>query len=381
MEPLRNIMLAAQYVKIYSKSNFWRRGMRLEQCIRQLREEGHLPYLISSLKNIKYLTGFAGSYGYLLLADDKTFFISDSRYEEYAQSILPSGVTFILQQKDIYTEIKKLCAASPVQKLFLEEHSVPLSSYFELARELSGIELLPGGDVVNRLRIVKDESEIELLRRAAQLTDECVTHLVNTIRLGITEWDIAVEIEYFYRTRGAAGTSFETIVASGAGSSMPHYKTSMTKKIEHGDAILIDMGCMLDGYNSDITRTFFMGEVPQGLDDVYSIVYQAQAAGVKAVCAGALCGDVDLAARSVIAAAGFGERFGHSTGHGVGLDVHEFPAVKKDGAAVLEPGSVITVEPGIYIPGEGGVRIEDMVLVARGGCEVLTHSSRELLVL
>ena len=354
--------------------------MRINKLRKKLSENGLFPFLVSDLKSIRYLTGFSGSYAYILVCEDKTFFISDSRYEEYARSILPPSVEFRLQKTDIYDSIKKLAKERGIGGLYLENHSVPLSVYGELKARIKGLKIRPGGDAVNEIRMQKDESEIGLLRKAAGITDLCMRHISGLIRPGVPEWDIAVEIEYFYRKNGCRKTSFDTIVASGKGSSMPHYETSMTKRIEHGDMVLIDMGCEYLGYNSDLTRTVFVGRIDPLFEKIYSIVLRAQASAIARTRPGVTTGVLDSVARGVISSEGYGDYFGHSLGHGLGLEVHELPAVKS-GDFKLKKNMVITIEPGIYIPGSGGVRIEDMVLVTDRGCEVLTGADREIAIL
>jgi Xaa-Pro aminopeptidase len=223
--------------------------MRLNRLKKILSREEKLPYFIPSLINITYLTGFQGSFAYLVVDEDRSFFISDSRYEEYARSILPPSVVFILQEDAFSETLKKAVRRTGKRKLFLEEHSLTLSNYLLMKRDLRGIRLVPGGDMVNHLRMVKDEDEISSIRKAAEITDACVKHLMGLIKPGIIEWDIAVEIEYFYRKNGCSKASFDSIVASGKGSSMPHYATSMVKRIERGDVLLLDMGCIYNGYN------------------------------------------------------------------------------------------------------------------------------------
>ncbi len=353
---------------------------RIKKIQKLLLQKKQFPYLVASLINIKYCTGFEGSYAYLIYFEDETVFISDSRYEEYALMILPKNVRFILQQKDFFKSLLSLLKEKKIKKLFLEEHSITLSQYKMIKNECKGIALNYGGDVINELRSIKDEDEIETIKKAARITDACFHHILTIIKPGITEWDIAVEIEYYYKKHGCQGTSFETIVASGAGSSMPHYKTG-TKKIKAGEPVLIDMGCIFNGYCSDMTRTVFIKSIPNGIKTIYYIVKEAQQRAVDAVKPGLITNKLDSIARDFIAAKGYGDLFGHSLGHGVGLDVHEIPAVKHNGAVALKKGMVITVEPGIYIPKKAGIRIEDMVLVTSLGHEVLTKSTKELIIL
>lgn len=354
--------------------------MRLKKLVRVLKKNNVLPYLITDLVNIRYLTGYAGTYAALVVDRDRSWFISDSRYEEYARSILPRGVEFVLQKTDFLDALKGVMKGIGCRELFLEEHSLVFSIYRAMKKRLRGVKLSPGGDHANTARMIKDEDEIAVLRKAARITDGCVDHLKKMIKPGVSEWDIAVEIEHYYRTNGCRKTSFDSIVAAGPGSSMPHYATSMTKKAKAGEALLIDMGCEYQGYNSDLTRTMFVHSIGPALEKIYRVVQRAQEAAVMAVRPGITVGKLDAVARDIITEAGYGEQFGHSLGHGIGLEVHELPAIRK-GDLALKKGMAITIEPGIYLPGIGGVRIEDMVVVTAAGREVLTKSSKDIIIL
>lgn len=354
--------------------------MRMKKLIRALKKKGALPYLVTDLVNVRYLTGYFGTYAYLVVASGRSYFISDSRYEEYARSILPPSIEFVIQKNGLADALKSILKKIGAKELFIEEHSTVLSLYHSLKRDIRGVRFSPGGDEINSIRMVKDDDEIEILRKAARITDACVEHLKGVIRPGITEWDIAVEIEHFYRSNGCRKSSFDCIIAAGPGASMPHYATSMDKKVRAGEAVLIDMGCEYRGYNSDLTRTMFVHSIDPALEKIYRIVLQAQEAAVRAVRPGVTTGRLDDIARDIISDAGYGENFGHSLGHGIGMEVHEIPAVKK-GDLKLKKNMVITIEPGIYLPGTGGVRIEDMVAVTAAGHEVLTASSKDIIII
>ncbi|MDA3901438.1 MAG: Xaa-Pro peptidase family protein [Spirochaetes bacterium] len=354
---------------------------QIDRLRKILDSAGLFPYLLFDLKNILYLTGFKGSSGYLLVDRDNAWFITDSRYEEYARSLLnDSGIEFILQNRTFIDEVINLSDQMRWKTIYVEDHSVTLENYNLLSDSLNP-DIIGAGNVCRDLRVVKDDREIELLQKAAKLTDDCFEHLCTYIRPGITEWDVAVELEHFYRTHGSTGSSFSPIVASGANSSMPHYETSMQKKIAPGDTLLIDMGCIYEGYNSDLTRTVFLGNVNEKMQQIYSIVNQARQLAIDSVATGVTTGTLDSIARKVISGGGYNDYFNHSLGHGVGLDVHEHPRVKGEDDFVLPANSVITIEPGIYIPGLGGVRIEDLVQVTDNGPVVLSRSSREIRIL
>lgn len=355
--------------------------MRLLAIQKLLIEKNSCPYIIFSLKNIAYLTGFKGSNGYLIIDKEDIFFITDSRYQEYAESILPKKVKFILQNGSFTDTLKTLADKFSDNTVYLEKHSITLSLYETLIKETPNISYKTSEDYVNQMRIIKDENEIDVLKKAAQITDNCVEHLKSYIKPGITEWDVAIEIEYFYKKNGCRKTSFDSIVASGAGASMPHYTPSMTKKIRSGEMVLIDMGCEYNGYNSDLTRTLFVGSITKEFEEVYQVVSNAQQKAINLVKEGMKTSELDNIAREVISNAGYGKYFGHSLGHGIGIDVHELPAVNSNGEYVLQENVIISIEPGIYLPKKGGVRIEDMVRITKTGCEVLTKSSKEIIIL
>jgi Xaa-Pro aminopeptidase len=355
--------------------------MRTDSIKALLTNEGLCPFLTTNLVSIRYITGFDGSYAQLLFIDGEFHLITDGRYAEYAHEILGDSCRIHIQNGDGALIIRGILSEKKEPRLFVEQNSIVVSAFRHLEETLSGVTLLDAGDCIDRARMIKDESEISILREAAAIADSCVGHLTQFIRHGMTEWDISVEIEHFYRTHACRKTSFDTIVASGEGSSMPHYIPSMKKKIEPDAPLMIDMGCLYNDYNSDLTRTFFVDSVPDDFEKIYDTVLDAQTAAVAAVAPGKTCGELDAVARDIIAAAGFGENFNHSLGHGVGLQVHELPALRKGSDLVLTPGCIVTVEPGIYIPRRGGVRIEDMVLVTETGFEVLTHFSKDPMVL
>jgi Xaa-Pro aminopeptidase len=354
--------------------------MRLKKLVRLLAKNSLMPCLITDLINIRYLTGFTGSHAYMLITASGIYFISDSRYEEYARSILPRNITFIRQEGPVNEVLKPLLVKSGTKKLFIEDTPVSVGFYEAVKRGLRGISVKPAPPLVKDIRMIKEPGEIEILRKAAAITDRCFSHILKTAGPGMTEWELSLEIEMFYKRNGCRRNSFDTIAASGAGSSMPHYETSMKKKIRKGDVLLIDMGCEYEGYNSDLTRTVFMGSVDPFMRKIYGIVAEAQTRAIAAVKSGAALRDVDRKARGFIERAGYGENFGHSLGHGFGLEVHEAPALK-DTDGKLKSGMTVTIEPGIYVPGRGGVRIEDMVLVTADGREVLTRSSKKIITI
>lgn len=353
---------------------------RILKLRKSLSESDKYPYLISDIVNIKYLTGFNGSYAYIIVGKKYTCFITDSRYEEAASGLIDSKTDLVIQQGDLFKTIKEYLPKNE-KNLYIEEHSSTLSFFTNLKKTLKGVKIIPAGDDVNALRMIKDEEEISILSKAARIADECFLHILEFIKPGAAEWDISNEIEFYFRKNGCRKSAFPSIVASGAGSSMPHYETSMKKKIKYGDTILIDMGCEFSGYNSDLTRTLFSGKIDKNIEKIYAVVRNAQETALAKIRPGMLSGDADALARDVIAQEGYGDFFGHSLGHGVGLEIHELPALKKGGGIKLPVNTVLTVEPGIYLPGRGGVRIEDTCLITENGCEVLTKSPKDFIII
>lgn len=355
--------------------------MRIERLRLKLKEENKFPYVIFSLKNIQYLSNFTGSNALMVIDEEKSFFITDSRYTEYAGSVIPEKMILMTQEKTFSDMLLKIADENSYRQYYFEEHSLTYSQFSQIKEKLKGIDFVPGTDVVNDIRAVKEKPEIDKIRNAVKLADACMEHLLNFIKPGITEWSVYLEIQSFYQNHGSRRIAFDSIVASGAGSSMPHYVTSFDKKIEYGDMVLIDMGCELDGYNSDLTRTVFLGKVPNDFNEIYNTVLEAQLRAIDSAVSGVLTGKLDSIAREHIKSKGYGDYFGHSLGHGLGIEVHELPSVKPEGEYVLTEDNVITIEPGIYIPGKGGVRIEDVVVVGKNAAEILTGVSKKIITI
>ncbi len=341
--------------------------------------------LITKPENIRYLSGFTGE-GVLLLENggkdgSLRAIITDFRYTEQAHQQSPG---FIIcetsagsRQNDI---IRRVLNDAAVDKLYIEADSITLNEYEGLKSALSGVELLKGGGEVEDLRAIKTAEEVANIKRAEALTDDAFGYLLTVIRPGMTEMSLVALLYKFFLDNGAEGFSFSPIVAGGENSSKPH-AISGQRQIRQGDLITFDIGCKINGYCSDFTRTIAVGSIDQELEKIYNIVLEANLKGLAAVKAGAKCKDVDAAARDHITALGYGENFGHSTGHGVGLEIHEAPRLSAASEQVLQSGMIVTVEPGIYLPGKGGVRIEDLVLVTDDGCEILSKSSKQLIIL
>jgi Xaa-Pro aminopeptidase len=337
--------------------------------------------LVSHLPNIRYLTGFTGSAGLLLtLAGGQRRFFTDGRYREQAAQEV-RGTRVVIPRGSVLEAAARACGRLGIRSLAIEADHTTIAARQSLVGKLpAGVRLRSASWLVEGLRIVKDADEIERIRRAVLLGSSLFESLVESIRPGVPEAEVAAKLEYAARMAGADGMSFETIVAAGARSALPHGRASAQPMPRRGFVIL-DFGVILDGYCSDMTRTVHVGRPSGRACAMYEAVRRAQQAAIDAVRPGATAEVVDRAARSVLRRSGFGSYFSHSTGHGVGLEIHEAPRLAKGQREGLRPGMVVTIEPGIYIPGEGGIRIEDMVAVTASGCDVITPTPKDLMVL
>ncbi len=333
-------------------------------------------FLITNIKNIRYLTGFKGSYAVALLTEKQIFLFVDFRYIQQAGK---EANAEIIEFKDFWIEpLKNIALENRIKKIGFE----PSISY-ELFAKLSKIKdfkLLPAEYVVETVRASKDQEEIEHIKRAVQRAEQAFLSVKPNIKEGIAEKEIALMLEYEIRKQGSECLPFPVIVASGENSSMPHWRNS-DKKLKKGDFVIIDWGAESDGYFSDMTRTFVIGEPNQRQVEIYEIVNNARKKAIEATKHGIYAKKIDAKARNLIKQSGYGDKFGHATGHGVGMDVHEFPKIGAQSEDRIVRGMVFTIEPGIYIENFGGVRIEDMVLVMKDNVEVLTTLSTDLEIL
>ena len=341
-------------------------------------KEGLDAFLVYSDINRNYLSRFTGTSGAVLLTPKGSLFVTDSRYTLQAQRQVKHA-QLQLQTKSLLVELADRLKKSGARRIGFEAGHMTVAQHQWLLTQLPKAKLLPTRGLVESLRLIKDGEEREAMRAAARITDRCIHHILGFIKPGVAERELAAEMEHFMRRQGADGPSFETIVASGWRSALPHGVAS-AKKVEKGDFIVIDFGCRMDGYCSDMTRTVCVGRPSSLQKKVYGIVQRAQAAGLNAIRPGKTAGDVDAACRRLIAKAGYGRRFGHGTGHGVGQEVHEDPRVGPKAPDVLKAGMAITVEPGIYLDGKFGVRIEDLAFVTEKGHENLYRTTKDLIV-
>lgn len=332
--------------------------------------------LVTHLPNVRYLTGFTGSAA-VLLASSKPVFFTDGRYREQAAQQV-RGAKVVIPRGSALAAAVKACRSQRLTRLGVEADRMPLSQFQALRRELGkGVKIVPLVGVVEGLRAVKDAGEIRLIRQAIQLSSSLFPALIKALKPGQTELSAAARLEYLARKAGAEAMSFETIIAAGKRSALPHGVASPARLPERGFVVL-DYGVVTQGYCSDMTRTVHLGRSTARERSLYAAVLEAQLAAIAALRPGATCGEVDEAARRVLRRAGLAKFFTHSTGHGVGLEIHEPPRLGAKSDAVLEAGMVVTIEPGAYLPGRYGVRIEDMLLVTSKGAEVLTPVGKAL---
>jgi Xaa-Pro aminopeptidase len=332
--------------------------------------------LVTSLANVRYLTGFAGSSGMVLATPTGTHFFTDPRYGTDASRSVTCKVH--IAKRPLTDAVAGIIKRNHLKKIGFEPEWMNVEQHGKLKKKLpTGVSLRPEGGIVEDLRAVKSPTEIEQIRRSVRVNSEAYYRTLGRVRLGMRERDVATELDYQMRVHGAEGPAFETIVAVGARSALPHAHPS-DRRLEENELLLIDMGAFVDGYASDMTRVSFLGFPPKRIRTLYNAVAEAQQAAMGAVRAGVTAARVDGAAREVLKRHELERNFVHSTGHGLGLEIHEGPKIGKKEKTKLRAGMVITIEPGAYIEGLGGVRIEDTVLVTEHGCEVLTPTSKEL---
>lgn len=345
-------------------------------------KENNAAALIMSQENICYFTSFHSSNGYLVVTGEKAIFLTDSRYVEAAGNKIKT-CDEIIETKGMEKTLKPVIESLGIKKLMLESERITVSRFGEIKKLFCNIDIVCDGNLdktISNIRLVKNQSEIDKIVTAQRIAEKAFDHILGFIEVGKTEKEVALELEYFMLKNGADGLSFETIAVSGKNSSLPHGVPS-DKKIESGDFVTMDYGAITEFYHSDMTRTVAVGEVSSKQIEVYETVLEAQLKGLEAIRSGIKGKDVDAVARKIIADKGYGDYFGHGLGHGVGVEIHEAPSLSPSGEIILEEGHIVTVEPGIYLPGEFGVRIEDMAVVTKDGCENLTVCEKKLIVL
>ena len=355
----------------------------MESRIQKLREKFDElkidAFLSTRLSNIRYLCGYSGSSGLLFVTGDKAYLLTDFRYKEQVVEEV-KGAEPVIIKSDFPAEFKENDKLRLKGKVGIEAPHITFDLYGKMKEAMADCDFVSTTNVVEFIASVKDEGELATIRRAVEITDAVFAEVVKLVKPGVEERDLAAEIVYRHLRHGASGDSFEAIVASGCRGALPH-GIATDKKIENGDFIVFDMGCIYQGYCSDMTRTVVVGEPTAKHREIYDLVYRAQTAAVDACKANMSTKELDAVARNIIKEAGHGEHYGHGLGHGVGIEVHAEPRVTFLVDNVLQVNQVVTIEPGVYLPGWGGVRIEDDVVVKEDGCEVLTATSKELMVI
>ncbi len=337
--------------------------------------------LIISPENRKYFTGFTSSDGFLLVSADRAVFITDGRYIEAAQKQITNCEVVLLGKA--YPQIAQILKEMNCNRLLVESTRMTVSTYNALKGVLKKMPISTDttlDTLINTLRSVKTEYEVESIVKAQRIAEDAFEHILKFIKVGVTEKEIALNLDFYMLRHGGEGLSFETIAISGKNTSMPHGVPS-EKKIENGDFVTMDFGTIINGYHSDMTRTVAVGFATDEMKNVYNTVLNAQQNCLNNIKAGVSCKAGDDFARTVIKDAGYGQYFTHSTGHGVGVEIHEFPNLSPASESVLQIGNIVTVEPGIYIPEKFGVRIEDMALITENGCRNLTNAPKDLIIL
>lgn len=360
-----------------------RRALRRDSLRALLRAAGLDALLVTDLVNVGYLTGFTGSNAALLVhadGDPASRFCTDGRYVVRSRAEVPDLETVV--DRGSALALAALAGGLGIARLGFESDTLSVDAHLALTAAADGVAMERAPGLVAGLRVVKDDAEIEALRAACALADAALADLLAAggLRPGRTERETALELDDRMRRHGATAPAFETILAAGANSAVPHHRPADTV-LRTGDLVKIDFGALVEGYHSDMTRTFVLGPAAGWQRELHGLVARSQETGRRALVPGTALSAVDAAARDVIAEAGFGAQFVHGLGHGVGLQIHEAPALSAAGQGALAAGMVVTVEPGVYLPGRGGVRIEDTVVVGAAGTEVLTAATRELVEL
>ncbi|CAM5204116.1 Xaa-Pro aminopeptidase OS=Ureibacillus acetophenoni OX=614649 GN=SAMN05877842_102136 PE=4 SV=1 [Ureibacillus acetophenoni] len=351
---------------------------KLAKLRQALVEQNVDAILVTSEYNRRYITGFTGTAGVAIVSQNDAVFITDFRYTEQAKKQI-QDFRIVKHEKLIVDEISTQVEQMGIKTLGFEKDTVTFAAYEDYKTKIKA-DLVPLSGLIEKIRLIKTNEEINIIKVACEIADQAFTHILNFIKPGITELEVSNELDFYMRKLGATSTSFDTIVASGLRSALPH-GVATDKVIEKGDFVTLDFGAYYNGYVSDITRTIAVGTPSQQLVDMYDAVLEAQLLALEKVGPNMTGIEADAIARDFLKSKGLGEAFGHSTGHGIGLEIHEGPGLSFRSDTILQPNMVVTIEPGVYLPGIGGVRIEDDILITETGNEVLTHSKKELIIL
>ena len=352
--------------------------MKRTKAVRKLLADYNIDsFLVTKEQNWRYLSGFTGSNALLIFNVTDNYLITDFRYLEQAADQVKDF--HIIRPKTVIEDaMAEQLTKLGVKRVGFEDDGLTYHAFKSYQQKLPGIELVPLHQQVEKIRWIKEQTEIKDIKKAADIADRAFDHILDYIKPGVRESEIALELEYFLRRQGAERPAFDIIVASGPRAALPHGVAS-DKKIAVGEFIVMDFGAVFGGYHSDMTRTVVVGKPDPEQAEIYHIVLAAQEKALQSIKSGVKCSTVDLTARGLITAAGYGANFGHGLGHSVGLEIHEKPVFAPRDETTLEPGMVLTVEPGIYLAGRFGVRIEDLVLVSSEGCDILSKSPKQLI--
>ncbi|WP_188206136.1 M24 family metallopeptidase [Alkalibacillus aidingensis] len=351
---------------------------KISRLRQKMQEKDIDGMLITNGQNRRYMTGFTGTAGVVLITLEQAVFITDFRYTVQAREQV-TGFDLVEHRGPIHEEVAEQVKNLGVNRLGFEKNHVTYQ-VFEAYQNVLTSEFIPVDGLVEQLRLFKTEHEINILKEAAEIADAAFDYIQTVIKPGVKEIEVSNELEFFMRKQGAVSSSFDIIVASGYRAALPHGVAS-EKTIESGELVTLDFGALYKGYCSDMTRTFAVGEISDQLKEIYNTVLQAQIRGMEGIKPGITGKEADALTRDYIKEKGYGDYFGHSTGHGLGMDVHEGPSLSVKSDTVLKPGMVVTVEPGIYVPDVGGCRIEDDTVITENGNKRLTHSTKELITL
>ena len=351
---------------------------RLDRLKSIMQDKGYNAFYIANITNVRYLSGFTGSSGFLLITDEGDYFFSDGRYTEQSKhEILDHTIHITTNHLKLISDEKLL---NNNWRMCFEGNHLSFDMFSRIKKSVDeSIELIPENDIVENIAAVKDQSEIDALQTAVDITDRVFDLILPEIKVGVTEKHIAARLSYLFKQEGGDGDSYDPIVASGSNGALPH-ATPSDNEVKKGDFIVMDFGSLYKGYHADMTRTIVVGEASDRHHEIYNIVLESQLAGIDAARSGIKCSDVDKACRDVIDSKGYGELFMHSTGHGLGLEVHTLPRLTWMNHDLLEENNVVTIEPGIYIAGWGGVRIEDDCVILKDSCRPMNSSTKELIV-
>lgn len=352
---------------------------RIKKLQKKMKRDNLEAFLVTKKENIRYLSSFTGTAARLLITQTESVFITDFRYLDQAAE-QTDGFEIVEISSNFMEGLAELLQRKNVTNLSFESHDINFKTYNKMKEKLKMKSLNPVESLIEDMRLIKDKDEIQKIKKAVEIADQGFEFLLDFIEAGKTEKEVALELEFFMKRQGGEANAFDFIVASGKRGALPHGVAS-EKKIQKGDLVTIDFGTVYQGYHSDITRTVAVGEVDNKLKEIYQIVLEAQKKVITKIKAGMSCFDADKIGRDLISEAGYADNFGHGLGHGVGLEIHEAPRLSYTAQKTLKTGMVVTDEPGIYVSGLGGVRIEDDLLITDKGCEVLNSAPKELITL